>query len=421
MKLIQKTTRYYLLTFLSVMILNTIVLFFLIRFFIYQRIDQTLIKEKKIVEQILQESDKLPEFLVLGEIEVLITPLEGQTKNVGINQFISLDHYSKNNEEILPFRQLSTTLSTPNGFFELVIRHSLVRSQELIFSIILSSFLSIGLFFFGLVLINRKINRKLWAPFYDTLQKLKAYGLNDSKNIDFPTSDTKEFEELNQELQLLTDKIQQDYQHQKSFMENASHELQTPLAVIRTQLELLLQTEGLKKLNVEQVASALDAADKLAKINKSLVLLSRIENMQFAEVLSISLNTLIKKNLRIFTPEIKSKEITVELVENEVLQIEMNELLADMLIKNLIQNAVRHNLEKGKIFIAIEKGQFEITNLGAEPEVPTQKLFERFYKYSDSEHSTGLGLSIVKEICDLYEYEIDYSYLDKIHKVRLFF
>ena len=234
-------------------------------------------------------------------------------------------------------------------------------------------------------------------------------------------SDITEFTELNDAVSIMENRVSQDYDEIKNFTENASHEIQTPLAIIKSKLELLSQSESLKEEQMDTIQSVSEAANRLSKLNQSLILLTKIDNRQFHENEEINLGDLINKHLGNFEELIAAKDITVRKNINRNTGLTMNETLAETLISNLITNAIKHNTDHGFIEILLSKTALSVSNSGAALHSDPAELFERFKKDKVSSESLGLGLSIVKKICEKYGFEIQYKYADLIHTTTITF
>jgi signal transduction histidine kinase len=420
LKLVKRTTQFYIGTFAMVLMAHAGLSYFSVNYLVHQKLEKSLIKEKRIIAREIIKRDSIPVFPGFGENELVI---QGVSEALFTDdQFQTKVLFSKREEEPLQYYELRTYLKNQGEIYELRIRRSLVQTHELIYSLVISSILSMVVLLLVWVLFYRRLNRKLWQPFYDTLRKLKSFEFRSEKNPHFGKTDIQEFKELNEELNMLTDKLYQDYQGQKHFVENASHELQTPLAIIKTQLELLLQSDHIQEQEVELVASALDATDRLTRINKSLITISRIENLQYADDGEISLNNIINQNMVMFQIEADSRGLEIIYSVKEDCVRTMNDTMAHMMVRNLIQNAIRHNIENGgKVWINLDAQQLAIKNTGKPLAVPTEKLFERFFKNSEFEGSIGLGLPIVKQICELYDFELSYTTEGNLHCFQIKF
>jgi signal transduction histidine kinase len=217
----------------------------------------------------------------------------------------------------------------------------------------------------------------------------------------------------------MTDKIQLDFKQQKEFIENASHEMQTPLAVIKANVSLLTQSQNMKEEEMDQLQVIDNTTKRLAALNKALILLSKIENNQFEKLETIKLNEIVQKALDNFSEQIQVKRLELELDFQNELSVCMNDVLADILISNLLQNAIRYTKPGGRIKIDVLGNIFSISNSGEQLPFDSNDLFMRFKKSTNSKDSLGLGLSIVKSIVSYYNYSVSYAYYDHTHMFKL--
>ena len=208
----------------------------------------------------------------------------------------------------------------------------------------------------------------------------------------------------------MTDRINSDYLNLKEYTENASHEIQNPLAIINSKMELLLQSGNLDENQYKAVVDAYEASNRISRLNSTLILLAKIENRQFPESHDVNIKSIITNQIDQLEDIIESKKITIINNVQSDFTVKMNPYLAEILFVNLIKNAIRHNVSKGEIIIEQGKSTINISNSGPKKEMNSEDLFKRFHKSSKSSESLGLGLSIVKKICEVYNFDITYSY-----------
>lgn len=266
----------------------------------------------------------------------------------------------------------------------------------------------------------RFVSRKVFHPFNQALATIQGFSLVAKEKVQLPTSGTREFRELNGFLQKMTDKAVEDYAALKEFSENASHELQTPLAVLRSKLDLLAET-GIHEEQAGLITDMQNAVEKLSKINHSLTLLTRLENHEYESKERILICEITREILAAYEDRIELKSIEVVREVDKRVALQLHPTLADIMMNNLIGNAIRHNIENGKIELTLTASELIIRNTGRAPEIPTSELFQRFKKSNQCSDSIGLGLAIVKQICDLNSIEVTYHYADDWHTVRLGF
>ena len=274
--------------------------------------------------------------------------------------------------------------------------------------------------FIILFLLNRYISDFLWSPFNDTLSKIKTWNIKKQDKLDFRNTDIDEFHLLNDTLKDLTQQIQSDYHNLKEFTENVSHEAQTPLSIISTKIELLMQENNYSEKQNKLLVQTYNATQRLYKLNKGLILLTRIENKQFIETSTIDLVKAIDEKIEILEDFFEAKKITIQKVYNKEVTKEINASLLSVLLDNLFINAIKYNLEEnGTIKITVDEDSFSFENTSFADKIDKQFLFERFNKNSIS-GSLGLGLSLIKKIVDFYNWHVSYSCKDGVHKFKIY-
>jgi signal transduction histidine kinase len=336
------------------------------------------------------------------------------------DSFLMEDIFNSREEEIHPYRVLRTGVMIQGKPYQLQIQESMVDTGELIGAIVAIQVGVIALLLVGFVLINRKLSTTIWRPFYIILDKLKKYQIDRDKSILLPYSSTAEFRDLSVAISQLVDRNVEVFQSQKEFTENAAHELQTPLAICRTKLELLAQTKDLTQEQADLVGSLLDATDRITRLNKDLLLLSKIENRQFLETEEIELKTIITKCLEVYRHKVQEKDLIVKLSLDETQIIKANTVLLEVLINNIISNAIRHANDRGTVTIESTKSSLTVSNSG-DPLVHPEKIFDRFHRESRTTLGSGLGLSIAKKICEGAGYKIEYDYGSSSHHFKIIF
>jgi signal transduction histidine kinase len=268
------------------------------------------------------------------------------------------------------------------------------------------------------LLINRQVLSTIWRPFYESLEVIKSFKVNNSATLKLPLSSIEEFTLLNDHFRMAAGNAVQDYQRLKEFSENASHEIQTPLAIIRSNLDNMAQQESLTEKQSEHLQSVYTAVTKLSKLQQSLLLLTKLDNRQFHQQRSIRLDLEVKDKMSQFQELWQNKSIACTL-ESQDVNIEINKDLLDILLNNLFSNATRHNIENGSIHIIVDNSSLSIRNTGNPPALDPLRIFQRFYKSVANSESNGLGLSIIKEICDISCIQVLYQYQQGWHEFRL--
>jgi signal transduction histidine kinase len=320
---------------------------------------------------------------------------------------------------LVPFREYSFYNAIASGLYKVSIRKSLIESNKLLKFITATMLLSLSIGLLLLFLFQRRVSKYLWQPFYQTLSSAKAFEVNEGKALRLQHEDIFEFNELNSELEKMTDKISRDYKNLKEFTENASHEIQTPLALINSRIEELIQEKDFSPRQMTWIQDIHESTLRLSKLNHALLLLSKIDNGQFYEKENVDVTALIDLKLAAFEEIFNLKGISVSYQKSDMLILEINATLADILFTNLINNAVKHNVVNGTITISITGSVFSIQNTGNPLSVNPDSLFERFRKQNPSSNSLGLGLAIVKKICDVHQLAITYQFSQGIHEITI--
>lgn len=269
-----------------------------------------------------------------------------------------------------------------------------------------------------LIISARLISKNILKPFHQTLASIQSFRLNQSSELELPTSGTTEFANLKEFLRIMTEKAKSDYHALKEFSENASHEMQTPLAIIRGKLELLMQT-GIDNTQAKHIQSALDAVEKLSRTGQALTLLTKLGNQEFQSKDNVNFSSLLRNKLDIFEDLAALKSIQLGTAIDKNILIQINPLLAEVLLNNLLSNAIQHNHEGGTVQVALTSQKLVIQNTGHKPSKPTMELFGRFAKGNPSSDSVGLGLSIVSQICSLHGQTIAYQYNNGWHNIEI--
>lgn len=418
MKLLSKSTYYFFLFSIVAVIAIGTLLYYAIRKDIYKQIDNSLITEKTIIKDQIEQTETVPDFYSAFGHQIEVNLLNYPPRQTQIIKDTII--YDDVSDEELPYRYLFFTGKTPkNKGYTISVLQVLSERKDLLEAISLYMFYLFLCLLLISILLNYLISRKLWHPFYKSVDIAGNFDILSDKPLDLPLTDIIEFQELNGVFEKMTRKMRTDYLNLKEYNENAAHEIQTPLAVIRSKVELLMQNKNLKKDSLSLIKSINEATTKLYKLNQGLLLISKIENQYFHEIKIVSLKQIIENCLDNYREIMELKGIRVEVKATDQAYIKMNEFLADILISNLLSNAVRYNVDNGFIKFQIDKQNLTVTNSGLPLKTDPELLFRRFYKRSDNPSSVGLGLSIVKKITDTYNIKITYSCNNNIHEMKL--
>ena len=420
MKLLTRTSRYSLLISVVVFIISGLIFFRLLHNIFNKQLDETLFEEKLLIEQTINYSDSVPDFRsVFGhmiDITILNTPHEKAEYirdtlmyDSDLGSFAAFRHLFVENTSI---RKKGYTI---NFYKPLHDSENLIAEIVIVVALVFISLLLL------LVWVNYFIARRVWIPFYRTINNLSHYEINQEKPLNLTKTDIYEFNLLNQTLEKMSKKIHQDFINLKEFNENAAHELLTPVAIIKSKLELLIQREDLDEQQLQLISAVFEATTRMSKLNQGLLLISKIENNQFSHTEGINLAQILEKTLEHFEEMIEHRKIVVTKKSFHQVSLNMNRILAEILTTNLISNAIRHNIPSGSIEIVLLTDSLSVTNTGQPLKTDPANLFERFRKSENHPDSVGLGLSIVQKIANLYQMKVVYIYNDGFHTLKISF
>ncbi|MBZ0200271.1 MAG: HAMP domain-containing histidine kinase [Ignavibacteriaceae bacterium] len=414
MKLINKISRYYLLNSTIVFFTAFAAIYFALNWIIKDDVDEQLFVNKQEIMKKISKGIPVdnPPFIEVTELNKKMS-FEQAPGDTSI--------YQAEVNEMEPFRQIVSFYSSNNKHYKLTVRTSLIEMEDLLISLLIIFTVVFIMFVAILYFINRKTTKEIFRPFYKNLFKLKKYSIKSGETIELDSSDIDEFTELNVVLNELSEKASKEYQALKEFTEDLSHELQTPVSIIKSRLELLLQRKLVDEEMVEDLRKAYQNINKLDKLNRSLILLAKLESKDFFDSTKINIGETVKKIIDNFADIAESKNIAITSNIYSVNNIVCNVTLADVLVSNLLSNAIRHNYENGKIEVYLSESLLRISNTGCEQPLNEEKLFSRFDKNITSKESIGLGLAIVKKICLLYNYKIRYSFEKQMHIIEVEF
>lgn len=399
MKLIKKTNRNFIFILLGVIPLAIILLFFSLTYYIADEVDEKLrVDELRIVEQLKSN----PEFISVYPVIEVEEVHEIENIEEGIKDVLVYDPIEKEEE---PFRELISVKDINGKTYLIKVRHSTIESKDFIIAIVLSMGLILLLVFVLLLLFNNRVSLKLWKPFYENIDELRSFSFTSSESLNLTDSSIDEFQDLKHSLELLTEQLHKDYKTLKEFTENASHEIQTPLSIISMNLDEVLQSEQSEE-NYKKIYACYRSVQRLSKLNEKLLLLAKIDNNQFNDQVEVNLNNLVKEKVEEFELLIDERGLNISLIENGDFKLLIDPVLSNIMVVNLLTNAIKHSTKDSEISIQLNSELMSISN-HTELKIDKGQIFERFKKGNDADSSTGLGLSIVKRIADMVKMKIE--------------
>lgn len=411
MKLFAKYNIISLLSTILIFLIANTIFYFLLRWILIEQIDVELKIAQKEFNSYLIRHNQMPDITSEAEQEVTINEVRDPLKRSS-HQILSLFDSSENREE--SFRQYRFGIILNRKAYEITISKSLEKTNQLIKSIVGITIMTILLVLIVSLFINRIILKNLWQPFYNTLLAVKDFQVSNKHDLMLNDTTVNEFRFMNNILRQATNKVQQDFLVLKEFTENASHELQTPLAVFNSKLDIISQGENISKTQGDAINDAYTALKKLSRLNQSLLLLTKIGNEQFIETELINMTEKVQEKIDYFKELWDGKQMQVFISLNAV-SIRMNPDLTDILLNNLFSNATRHNIKGGIISVDLNNQYLLISNSGSSQPLDYQKVFTRFYKPSKNIEENGLGLSIIRQICNVSVFQVKYKFENNLH------
>jgi len=403
MKFLTKINRNYLILLTTILLFVTVSAYFVLSSILIHITKHNLKEQEQLIEKQIDVQSILPNIYPIIEVK------ETTKINKPEHKFSTILIENKQEEEWEEYLEYSNTIQIKNQFYSIKLRQSTFENEDLVsiltatFAVLLLSVLIVAFF------VSKKINKTVWKNFELNLKEIELFSFTESQSLELSSSNIEEFDRLNKVVDNLTNKLKSDYLILKEFSENASHEIQTPISVVLINLEEILQ-QDLNEETFKKVHASINALKKLSSLNQSLILLTKIENRQFNAEKTIPLNEIIERKIDEFSVLSETKSLKISFNFQAPFICKMNEQLAEILINNLISNAIRHNIPNGEILFYSNENELRICNTGLPNSFTDVTIFNRFTKGNSK--SFGLGLAIVKNICETNQLSIQYSTSD---------
>lgn len=410
MKLLDRYSRLSLITTALVIVITGIVYYFTISYILTGQVDKDLLVEEHEIFDYVKINQKLPQVFKLEDLKISFEPI---TRDTVQRRFVDVDYPDNKENDMEAGRALISSVKVNGQVYRISIIESKVETEDLIRLIFLITLGIILLLIVTLIVINRLVIRKLWKPFYDMLQQIKLFNLADKSSIVSTTTEIDEFKDMNCEISAMSLRVRQDYQELKSFVENASHELMTPIAVINSKLDTLIQTGSLTDRQGELIGDVYNTVAKLTRLNKAMLLLTKIENKLIDGQEQVLVKAAVEDALCEFQEMFTARNLNLNVALADV-DIRLSKTLLDILLNNLLSNAVRHNLPGGEIYVTLSQESLTIKNTAKAGALNPDAIFQRFQKSAESEGS-GLGLTLARQICENYGLKLIYSFKQGLH------
>lgn len=410
-KLLSKTTWVYLIFTFLAFFSSALFLTHETNKFIDKNMEHRFDKSEKRIKRAIQSGKSLDSIGRYGRIFPIPNQAADRTASIYRDTLI----HNSEMDEIQRYRKKIMIIEVNGKSYRVVMIRSLddfIRLRDNIMGGLIPAFLFLMVL---ILLFNYLLSGYFFRPFNQILQLMKTYQVGQKTGIKKITTTTIEFKKMQDLFHQMVNRIESDYQHLKEYTENMAHEIQTPLAIIRNKVDNLLGDEKVMKHQAESVKIIYDETNLLSTLGNTLNLLTRIENGEYNRTVRISTRQVIEKHVTAIAELVELKGLVIQTDLSNDHTINIDPFLLDIMIKNLLRNAVSYGTNKGPITIQTESDCLQISNFGPPHAIPKRKLFERFYRARHSKSSLGLGLPLVYKICQLNGLKITYTYKEHQH------
>lgn len=406
---------------LVVFALTSIGIYYLVNSTVYGELDNHLLQHKiDLINQIDEDASSLQdikELGILGSYEWIDIQKYDGTVAPNANNFATIDTMRNPNKEIeeKSYRRLTTAINVNDTYYTIRLYEEVASWEHISRTILLSVLAGLLIWILLLYILNQFVLDKVLAPFYETVSTLEHISNPSDLNETFPETTTYEINVLNRALNSMMQHIRSSFEDQKQFIQNASHELLTPLSIIRQKAEKILSNaESLDKQTIKAAGNIQDTAVRLSRLSNALLLISRIENRQYSLDEDVEITNITENVIDELSDFIEMKQLTLEKEFDCSINVKGNSELIRAAIYNIVQNAIKYTPSGTSIILQTkcngEQRSFSVLDEG--PGIPNEFLdsvFDRFQKTQNhtdgfDDDSPGLGLSIVQSISRLHNF-----------------
>ncbi|MFN8438484.1 MAG: HAMP domain-containing sensor histidine kinase [Cytophagales bacterium] len=419
-KLLYKTLRVYIVYSVLVILFTVPLFYYIIEGLNIKYTDESLKSREKDFNAKVLPLLKTDELSIWNEMNQYVK-IEPMTIPLNKDTLFTLEDLNESEHETERYRVLKTPIKIEENAYLFVSRINLMESEDLLENIAILFIVILILLLSGLYVITKIMSLKLWSPFYNALKLIEGFEVDKYMEPKFISNHVEEFERLNGALGKLFQKNVQIYNSQREFVENAAHELQTPLAIFQAKIEMLSQHPDLTETQSKILEKLIEVMAKFSRLNRNLLLLSKLESGIFASREQVNLKYIIEKQLLFFQEQ--GEELNLKIVfdcEKDFL-VMAHMGLVEILISNMFLNAISHNISNGWVRITVNGNTLIFENTGIELPIEPQNLFLRFAKGKHNNKGNGLGLAIVKKIIDQHAWKIHYEQISNLHVFKIEF
>ena len=415
MKLLNYTSTYFSIMLLGLLSIWAVIFYYAMFNEIYDSIDDGLEHRKMLLIARADEDFSLLDKPQYDEYLFTVKQVDYNKYRGFKDSYKDSTMYMVNEKDHEPVRLLESVFKKNDNYYKISLVTSMVEEDDQINNLLKYTIILYAVLVISILVLNNLFLRKVWKPFYVILDQLKFYQLEKKESIQYNPTKIEEFALLNDSIEKLLSSTQQSYTNQKQFIENASHELQTPLAIAINKLELLFDDETLSETQAIQLQQAMENLERLTRLNRSLLLISKIENDQFQARESVDLLDMIQKINLDFSEmaEHKNQHVVFDAKHRTIKKI--NPDLSYILFSNLIKNTISHGQLGSQISMKLTEKSFVISNYSHIDSLQYKDVFKRFHKIGNNANSTGLGLSIAKSIAEKFGFTLEYHFENGQH------
>lgn len=410
MKLLNYTSSYFSIILLIIIPIWAGLFYFAMLDEIYDSMDDGLGNQKLLVINRVSQYPALLNKRDFQEGNYAIQPISLEQARNHKDVYSDTLMYMQNEKDFEPVRMLKTVFSHQDQYYSMRVITSMVEEDDLVYELFTALiWLYLGLVI-TIIMLNNLLLQKIWRPFNRLIEQLGSFKLEKAEPLQLSETKIDEFNTLNTAVDSMLKTNIETFNSQKQFIENASHELQTPLAITFNKLERLAETGELNNQQAELLSSALDSLGRLKRLNQSLLLLTKIDNNQYADTEYVNINLQVQRIVEDLEDLAGYKNVELVVIANDTCLWNMHPDLAGILVSNLIMNAINYNIPGGKIWVILDKRSLTVKNNGIDQALDEERIFDRFYKDQESENSTGLGLAVVKATASRFGMTVNYRY-----------
>ena len=409
-RLLTKTTLFYLIFVMITFFVSAHYIIHKANSYVTEETENIFEHRAKRINWFLQEHDTLVNFR--SDEVVLLTDLRDTLNYPQYSDtlifFSDLEEYQLHRQKIIVVKNnqkayLVKMLININDFTKLKrdIAHRIVPSFIILALII--------------ILFSTFMSGYLFTPFHRILEQMNKYKIGKGIHISNVKTSTSEFKKMQYLFKRMVTRIEDDYCKLKEYTENMAHEIQTPLAIIRNKTERLIGDENVMKEHQETVKAIYNETNHISKLGNTLNLLTKIENGEYDKTIYLKTKDIILQHIESVKELVGLKMLTLETDLDSEHSLLIDPFLFEIILRNLLRNSIRYAVNDGPIKISTQNQQLVVSNYGELLKVEKEKIFERFYTSDKSNQSLGLGLALVKRICELNQLQIKYAYNDGQH------